>query len=258
MTDTHVPVFTTRVTAEEMAEQSKRATAEGMKELAAAMANKRTFVKAANSMDDADFISDSNSDYDSDYVPNKIYENCRKNFRTSNIDAIGTYLGEMNASSEIKKLENRIHYINLDLTNAKVEVDEANAKIEELNTQMVPYKRANDELIFLKSSITRALKDTGHMNMLQLELRFKIFYEEANEHAVLCNAAVTKIDLNEVRMGMLRVLNAERKRITQLERSFKLLIMKARIKEVLIKVTSFFGIAVVILAIIYKLVQIYA
>jgi hypothetical protein len=240
MSDTHFPVFSTRVTAEEMAEQSRKATAEGMKELATAMSNKRIFNEKKSENFDSEYDSDSD-----------IYSNYNKKFKKSNSTQ------DMNIVVNLEKLENRIHYLGLDLTNAKVEIDDANTKIEELNKQITPYMRINDELVFLKSSLSRALKDTENMNMLQLEQRLKLFNEEANEHSVLCNTAILMIEHNEIKIGMLRVLNAERKRIVQLVNSLKFLMFKTRIKNTIIMVTSSFSIAVLIIAVLYNLINIY-
>jgi hypothetical protein len=217
MTDQRV--FTKRMTAEEMAEQSRKATAEGMRELAAAAAAFATRKQST-------VYEDSDCDWESDHDSPKM--------------------------ASIEKLESRIHYLTLDLTNATVELDDANLKIDQLSLQMTPFRRVNDELTYLKSSLTRALKDTGGMNKNQLELRFKLFREEANEHAALCNASIGRIELDEVKQGMLRVLNSERRRILATEKSFKWVILVAQLKELTLWSCTWLAVFMVVVAILYK------
>lgn len=218
MTDQRV--FTKRMTVEEMAEQSRKATAEGMRELAAAAAAFATRKQRASEYEDSD------CDWESEHDSPKL--------------------------ASVEKLESRIHYLTLDLTNAKVEVDDANLKIEELTLQMTPFRRVNDELTYIKSSLTRALKDTGGMNKNQLELRFKLFREEANEHAALCNASIGKIELDEVKQGMLRVLNSERRKILATEKSFKWVILVAQLKELMLWSCTWLAVFMVVVAVLYK------
>lgn len=217
MTDQRV--FTKRMTVEEMAEQSRKATAEGMRELAAAAAAFATRKQST-------VYEDSDCDWESEHDSPKM--------------------------ASIEKLESRIHYLTLDLTNATVELDDANLKIDQLSLQMTPFRRVNDELTYLKSSLTRALKDTGGMNKNQLELRFKLFREEANEHAALCNASIGRIELDEVKQGMLRVLNSERRRILATEKSFKWVILVAQLKELTLWSCTWLAVFMVVVAILYK------
>lgn len=217
MTDQRV--FTKRMTVEEMAEQSRKATAEGMRELAAAAAAFATRKQSS-------VYEDSDCDWESEHDSPKM--------------------------ASVEKLESRIHYLTLDLTNATVELDDANLKIEQLNLQMTPFRRVNDELTYLKSSLTRALKDTGGMNKNQLELRFKLFREEANEHAALCNASIGRIELDEVKQGMLRVLNSERRRILATEKSFKWVILVAQLKELTLWSCTWLAVFMVVVAVLYK------
>jgi len=220
MTDQRV--FTKRMTVEEMAEQSRKATAEGMRELAA---DDKAF--ATRKQQASVYEDDSDCDWESQ-------------------DAFKT-------GREIEMLESRVRYLTLDLTNAKVDIDDANLKIEELKTQITPFKRVNDELTYLKSSLARALKDTWGMNKNQLELRFKLFREEANEHAALCNASIGKIELDEVKQGMLRVLNSERRRVLATEKTFKWVILVAQAKEMTLWSCTWLAVFMVVVAVLYKI-----
>jgi hypothetical protein len=232
------PIYTNHVSAEQMEEQKRKATAEGMRELAAAMA-----ARSARVMNPEDESEVSDMDYSSDEEERRANKRSRTGPKVIHVSNSGT----------VEKLESRIRFLQLDLTNAHVDVEDAKAKVEKLTDTIAPYKRVNDELAFLKSSLVRALQNTGNLNKIQLDLRFKLFKEEANEHAALCNAAINKVELDEVKAALLRVLTAERKRIVQTERNFKMVIFKAHAKELTIKVTTSVSIAVGILAILYQL-----
>ena len=232
-----VPIYTNHVSVEQMEEQKRKATAEGMRQLAEAMKGRNVM----NPEDDASDVSD--MDYSSED------ERPRSNKRHRS----GPKVINLSNNGNIEKLESRIRFLQLDLTNAHVDVEDAKTKVEQLTGTLVPYKRVNDELAFLKGSLVRALQNTDNLTKIQLDLRFKLFKEEANEHAALCNAAINKIDLDEVKAALLRVLIAERKRIVQTENNFKTVIFKAHAKELTIKVTTSVSIAIGILAVIYQL-----
>lgn len=231
------PIYTNHVTVEQMEEQKRKATAEGMRELAAALAARGS--RVLNPEDESE-VSD--MDYSSDDD-----ERRRKRSRT------GPKVFNVSNSTAVEKLENRIRFLQLDLTNAHVDIEDARVRVEKLTDTIAPYKRVNDELAFLKSSLTRALQNTDKLTKVQLDLRFKLFYEEANEHATLCSASINKIELDEVKAGLLRVLTAERKRIVQTEKNFKMVIFKAHTKELTMEVATKMSIVVGILAIFYQL-----
>jgi len=232
------PIYTNHVSVEQMEEQKRKATADGMRELAAAMA-----ARGPRVLNPEEESEDSDMDYSSDDEPRR----STKRYRT------GPKVINMSNSGAVEKLESRIRFLQLDLTNAHVDVEDSKAKVEKLTDTIAPYKRINDELAFLKSSLVRALQNTGNLNKIQLELRFKLFQEEANEHAALCNASINKLELDEVKAALLRVLTAERKRIVQTEKNFKMVIYKAHAKELTYKVVTSASIAVIMLAILYQL-----
>jgi len=232
------PIYTNHVSVEQMEEQKRRATAEGMRELAAALAARK-----ANVMNPEDESEVSDMDYSSD----------EEDRRASKRSRTGPKVIHVTNSGVVERLENRIRFLQLDLTNAHVDVEDAKTKVEKLTDTIAPYKRVNDELAFLKGSLTRALQNTDKLTKNQLDLRFKLFYEEANEHAALCNASINKIELDDVKAALLRVLTAERKRIVQTEKSFKLVIFKAHAKELTYKVATSASIVIGILAILYQL-----
>ena len=235
------PIFTNHVSVEQMEEQKRKATAEGMRELAAALA-----ARSARVMNPEDESEVSDMDYSSDEE-----EHRRKRSRT------GPKVIHVSNNGAIEKLESRIRFLQLDLTNAHVDVEDAKTKVEKLTDTIAPYKRVNDELAFLKSSLTRALQNTEKLTKVQLDSRFKLFMEEATEHAGFCNTFINKIELDEVKAGLLRVLTAERKRIVQTEKNFKMVIFKAHAKELTMEVATKMSIVVGILAILYQLCRLF-
>jgi hypothetical protein len=205
------PVYSTRVSAETLAEQSRKATEEGMRELAAAFAERRNQV-----------IEVSDSDSDSTYT-SSCSESSHVRHRKTKQKQSNKWIAD--------KLEERIHYLQLDLVNANVSVDEWRTKAEHANKHIDNYKRVNDEIAFLKSALNRLFKDVWNLTKVQLENKFRLFNEEASEHSSLCNAAIQKIELDEVKIGLLRVLNSERRRHAKLSANFKYLMFAVWIKE---------------------------
>lgn len=244
MSATSTPVYSTRVSADVAAEQQRKATAEGMRELAQAMANSnsRNVIPVSDSETDSVFGSDSDSG-SSDLVGRK---RSRKSASKPRIIQADT--------AAIGKLNDRIRFLQLDLGNAMVDVEDAKTKAEGFSNQLAPYQRVNDELVFFKSAMTRAFKDVGSFTKAQLENRFKLFVEEASEHAKHCSIAIEKIGLDEVKAGMNRVLTAERKRFAQIEKSYKFRIFVVGAKELMLLICYWMTVLVVLVAIVYKLI----
>ena len=227
------PIYTRRVSAEQMKEESRAATAAGMRELAAAMAARKPVINPENNMSDEDFISDDDDD-------GAIVYEARKRRRPVVTD-------------KSNELENRIRYLTLDLTNAQVDLEDARETVQKLTTKSDCLTRVNDELCFFKGSIGRAFKNTETMTKLQLENKFKLFKEEALEHSRLCDRAIANIELDEVKAGMLRVLVAERKRYAKTEQAFKWYITYTNAKEVTIIMITWSSLIFLVLAFLYKL-----
>lgn len=228
------PIYTRRVTAEQMKEESRAATAAGMRELAAAAAAaasvRQPILNPEDDDSEVEFVSD-----DDDLI---LYE-ARKRRRPAGVD-------------KSNELENRIRYLTLDLTNAQVDLDDARTEVQRLTTKADRYKRVNDELCFFKGSIGRAFKNTDTMTKLQLEHKFKLFNEEALEHSTLCERAIANIELDEVKAGMLRVLVAERKRYAKTLQAFKWYITFTNAKEVTIIICTWSSLIFLALAFLYK------
>ena len=188
------------MTVQQMEEESRKATAEGMRQIAEALAKKQAEPK----------VSDESSDDDSDDSDSS---DDRKGGRRSR-----RRREPKTKTPAADKLEDRIRYLQLDLANAKVDVDDARVEAVMLKARLEPYTRANNELGFMRSALERSKKGLEELTTKQLANKISLFKEESSEHIVLCTAAVNKIDLHEIKAGLERVIVAERRKIVnQLE-----------------------------------------
>jgi hypothetical protein len=220
-------MYARQVSVEQMEMEKRRATAEGMREIAAALT-----ARALNNPEE-DFMS---SDDECHSEPR-----ARKP-RVVHID-----------TSVTEKLENRNHYLQLELSNALVDVEDANAKVESLTKTFAPYKKLNDELAFLKGALDRALLNTNNLTGAQLYGKLKLFQEEATEHASLSLVSLNKIEQLEIKAGLMRLLAAEKKRFVKVENSFKWVVFITQTKEASIRLFTTTSVVIVLFAILYQL-----
>lgn len=216
--------YTTKISLSQMAEDSKKATEEGMRQLAIDM----VAAEATKPHDSSDSSDMSSSDsFDSSDSDSKSRGRSRKNKHRH------VKIHNRNSKYDMEKLENRIHYLTLDLANSTVDTDNLRLEVESLKKRMTPFIRVNDELAFIKSSMNRAFNNIDKLYSQQLVQKSVQFHEEAFEHITLCSNAIATIHLDEVRISMLRILDAERRKVKKIENSYQSLILKTRIKEVL-------------------------
>ena len=226
--------YANKMSSAQMADESKKATAEGMREIAEAL-RAREAKTPSDSESDSDFSSDSDS--------TSSHRRNRKRARKSKSEK----------AVENRALETRIHYMTLELANTKVEVDEAMAVTENLKKQLVPYQRVNDELAFLKSAMNRALANTDKLTKAQLEGKFKLFVDEARDHASMCGAQITRIEQEEVKQALNRVLEAEKRKVVKLTNSYKMLILKTHVKELVMFIGLWLSVMIALWAILWQL-----
>lgn len=201
-------IYTVRCTPEQAAEQSRIATAEGMKQVAAALAERATSCRLVNTDNDSDDSSDSSDSSKG----SRSRKRRRRNKKSSD-------------RAETTEFERRAHYLQLELGNAKVDVDDLRTEVSKLKTTLDPYKVINNELTYLRGAIDRSNKDLELLTVAQIEKRAALYKEEYNEHIAQCNAAVSRLGgLAEIKVCFMRVLNAERKRATKAENSLEFVI----------------------------------
>lgn len=149
-------MFCTQKTAEQMAEESRKATIEGMRQVAEALKRKKKRrVSLESSSSDESFVVEEST----------------------------------------SKLEERIHYLQLDLSNAEVEKQDLKEEVDKLKNRLNPYKRINEEVQNLNSSLDRATRNCDGLTLEQLEKKLSTFIEEFTEHYQLCQVQMNKLDL---------------------------------------------------------------
>jgi hypothetical protein len=201
-------IYTVRCTPEQAAEQSRIATAEGLKQVAAALAERAATSRLADTDNDSD-----DSDYSSDSSNGSRNRKRRRHNKKSS------------SKHESNEFERRAHYLQLELGNAKVDVDDLRTEVSKLKSNLDPYKVINNELTYLRGAIDRSNKDLELLTVAQIEKRATLYKEEYNEHIALCSAAVSKLaELAEIKVCFMRVLNAERKRAAKAEKSLEFVI----------------------------------
>jgi len=209
-------IYTVRCTPEQAAEQSRIATAEGLREVAAALAQRA----ASGKQPDTDYDSDESTESSESSSRSRSRSHRRKRRRHDKKS------GDRSAGNEF---ERRAQYLQLELGNAKVDVEDLRTEVSKLKSNLDPYKTINNELTYLRGSIDRSNKDLELLTLPQIEKRMTLYKEEYNEHMALCSAAVAKlVDLAEIRVCFMRVLNAERKRATKAENSLEFVIWMRR------------------------------
>jgi len=146
-----MPQFVTKMTKDEMALESKKATIEGMKNLI------RMF-------------PDSESESESD-------------------------------SESTKKLERQIHYMKLDMGNLKVDLNDANERLSELQDEINIFKKIDDGLANLYN-LKFYLRNLNNLTVKQLKNKIIQFDEEENELIQNCRVNISKIKLTFIKESL--------------------------------------------------------
>jgi len=240
MSDT--PVYTTRMSVEAAAEERRKATAEAMKELSA------TIGAALNNPESDQSCDEGMSDNDDALLGQ------RQNKRARSVTA-PCYCGSPpNSKALITGLESRLHYLQLQLTNTLVELDDKQLELASAMDWIKAMRSVNNEIGFLRGAVQRGFTaDARYVTSAQREQRLKLFREETSEHASLCLTAVNKIDLDEIKQGLTRVLVAERKKLATLDRNYSYQIMQTRCVEVGQRLTFYSAAFFAVFAVLYQL-----
>jgi len=213
-------MYRPQLTPSQMEEASRKATADGMREVAEALNKKENKNKNKSDSDTNSDTSDSSSNVKKSHTskPFVIQKNVSDN------------------SAVINKLEQQVHYLRLDLVNSKVEVDDARTEVIKLKTITDIYTKINNELGFIRSAIERSHKNLDDLTIKQFKHKVDLFVEESNEHVVLCERSINKIELHEIKFALERVLIAERKKIIKYTSDLN---YKIWIKELYTKLFNF-------------------
>ena len=189
--------YATRMSAADAAEQSRIATAQGMRDIATALRE-----RAANTpcLDD----DDSGSLSSTDSSDRRHKRRRRDKTVTRNTDG-----------------EKQAHYLKLELANAQVDIDDLKVELAKMKAILDPYSSVNNEMAYLKSATERSNKEVHTLTFVQLTKRLSLYKEEYREHLALCNAALAKVALAEVKSSLTRVLTVEKRRAAAAEKNLE-------------------------------------
>jgi hypothetical protein len=185
--------YAKRMTPEEMAEQSRIATAEGLREVAAALAARGP---PPHRESDAKPTSESE---DSEYSSPPRIKRRRQNITNSH--------GQSNNRDEMES-----HLLKVQLASEMVEKGDLTKTVDDLKSQLQHYKSIENELVLMKSAIERLNKDTAEQTISQLIKRQNLIREEFTEHKALATISTSKVPYPELRLCFQRIIAAETRR----------------------------------------------
>jgi len=205
-----MPQYCTKKTDAEMAEESKKATAQGLKNLA------ESFLEEE--------FKESDSDSEKEEKP------------------------KSRSNARLEKLETRIHYMQLELLNAKVDLDDANEKL------LIHKKRQDlhatiDKEFAILNGMDSYLNDRWDLSMPKLEARHKEFLEKSYDQLEICQNAVEEVELPHLRYMMHISLNEMRNKMIRIESSIHFTIMFQRSGKVLLTIGFLTCFAIVVIAV---------
>lgn len=169
--------YVTRMTPEQMAAESKKATEEGMRQVAAGL--------AARGLKSAIYLEESDSD-----------ETVVKKKKNVVIDT-----GVL-----VNKLETRIHYMQLDMANKSVDLQDANTLIQEYRDKHEVLKRIDDNILLL-TNLSFYLNNINTLTLEQVNKKLTLFKEESREHSGTCLFYIKKIEFQLIKNYMILALD---------------------------------------------------
>jgi hypothetical protein len=216
--------FATLTTEAQMKEESRAATAEGMREIAAALASKGPDVDSDSSVELLDSTDDSSytsSSSGSGSRRHRRHHHRRSKHRKS----------DGGGSAAVDKMEQRVHYLKLDLSNAKVETEELRAEVNRLKAKTLAFDNVDKQFAALKKIMNDAVEDTSDLNRKQVQNKYYRFLEESAKQVEVCSTALVSIEPNNIRLALTRVNEAEKRKLIAIERSFHFILTLKRLKE---------------------------
>jgi hypothetical protein len=170
--------YVTRMTAEQMAAESKKATEEGMRQVAAGLSARGLRTVHV----------EENSDSDESIVVKK-----KKNVVVDN-------------GIIINKLETRVHYLQLDLANKDVDLIEAKDVIKMYKEKQEILKKVDDNIALL-TNLSFYLTKLDTLTVPQMERKLALFKEESKEHSANCLKYIKQIEFQLVKNYMILALD---------------------------------------------------
>jgi hypothetical protein len=193
-----MPQFCTKKTPSEMSDEAKKATAEGMRQIAAALSTKNF---------------EEHTDEEEDLTPK------RSSVRIAN--------------ARVEKLETRIHYLQLDLANVTVDLDDTKNALVLYQGRYEVYLNIDKQFAILHN-MNSYLNNKWQLTLAQLEKKHSDFLDKSALQLDICEDSIEKIDLPIVKNMMQISLNEMRKQIINIESSIYFTIVMYKIYNVLI------------------------
>jgi predicted RNase H-like nuclease (RuvC/YqgF family) len=210
-----------------MKEQSRLATAEGMKAVAEALASKGpkedsdSSIELLDSEDEDSYTSSSSSGSGGGSRRHRRHHHRRRKHRKS----------DGGGSAAVDKMEQRVHYLKLDLSNAKVETEELRTEVNRLKAKTLAFDNLDKQFAALKKIMNDAVEDTSDLNRKQVQNKYYRFLEESGKQVEVCATALVSIEPNNIRLALTRVNEAEKRKLIAIERSFHFILTMKRLKE---------------------------
>lgn len=173
--------FVTRKTSEQMADESKKATEEGMRVIAEALKAKTQ----APPLDVPESDITQTSDSEAEIIVTKTRRCVSKK--------------KCMPSQDTDKLETRIHYLKLDNSNLIVENTDLKHTNETLANRLNLFTTIDTHLTIIKELITSSQNNNSQLTDSQLSSKIQHFDELMTSHIVTINNVLTQIPLKEVR-----------------------------------------------------------
>ena len=179
----HKPIkmaqYVTRMTAEQMATESKKATEEGMRQVAAGLT--------------ARVLRTVHVDENSDSCDDSVIIKKKKNVVVDN-------------GILINKLETRVHYLQLDLANKDIDLTEAKDVIKTYKERQEILKKADDNIALL-TNLSFYLINLDTLTIPQMERKLALFKEESKEHSANSFKYIKQIDFQFIKNYMILALD---------------------------------------------------
>ena len=174
-----------------MEEASRKATAEGLKHVAKALASRKFERRVKN---DSDSVSESES------------ENLPKKHRV--------------VSTDTDKLETRIHYLNLDLANSSVLVDELRETVASTEKKYKSFLDINDLLDTIDKFYKEEQKSISEYNLHNLEERALKFNRGYTEFQYKFNDLMNHVELPHLKLALRFAVNDCKAKGLELNKSY--------------------------------------
>ena len=182
-----MPQFVTLKTNEQAMEESKKATEEGLKQVAEAMLKQR-----AESKEAVDSVySEGSEDSDDGHII----------IRRKNRD-----------NGEVKTLETRVHYMKVELASSIAQLDDLKKQIESLNTRFNVFNEIELNLAYL-SSLDFYLKGMDKLTLEELQQKMVAFNEERYKYVKICTDNITSLEHQELKKSMTLTLRRKEQQL---------------------------------------------